>query len=357
MASAIDPTKPIEGTPTTASVRDNFAAAKSEIEILQATAGVGPRGVSIWAHGTFSNVTNISQVAGMAVGDYVVNTTTSALTFLTVLTQPGGIVRSTSATAGVAAGNIRGPQGTNAALSLGTTTTVESPANANVIQGGTPENRTLSFQIPRGIPGPQGTPGLGAGGLALTSGGTVGQKLVKRSATNGDAAWVGSAEDLPVVQDMYAFGSMYWVLKLDRPAPANLLLVYWRFSRGYKNTRRAFRAINPYTTGYTGSPWYTPVAASATEIVLNYQKMSFLYRPGRWIRGRSSGGGSIWWDKLNNRYIQINPNHLNKIRYRIGTVLSGQWNRKSPMSTQTLELMQWVDNPNNGPSRVIARIY
>lgn len=36
MASTIDATKPIAGNPTTASVRDNFTAAKSEIEALQA---------------------------------------------------------------------------------------------------------------------------------------------------------------------------------------------------------------------------------------------------------------------------------------------------------------------------------
>lgn len=36
MTSAIDSSKPITGTPTTQSVRDNFAAAKSEIETLQA---------------------------------------------------------------------------------------------------------------------------------------------------------------------------------------------------------------------------------------------------------------------------------------------------------------------------------
>jgi hypothetical protein len=35
MSSAIDATKPVTGTPTTQSVRDNFAAAKSEIEALQ----------------------------------------------------------------------------------------------------------------------------------------------------------------------------------------------------------------------------------------------------------------------------------------------------------------------------------
>lgn len=36
MASAIDATLPVTGTPTTASVRSNFATAKTEIETLQA---------------------------------------------------------------------------------------------------------------------------------------------------------------------------------------------------------------------------------------------------------------------------------------------------------------------------------
>lgn len=36
MTSQIDPTKPIEGSPTTESVRDNFGYAKAEIEALQA---------------------------------------------------------------------------------------------------------------------------------------------------------------------------------------------------------------------------------------------------------------------------------------------------------------------------------
>ena len=38
MTSAIDPSKPVAGNPTTQSVRDNFTASKSEIEALQATA-------------------------------------------------------------------------------------------------------------------------------------------------------------------------------------------------------------------------------------------------------------------------------------------------------------------------------
>lgn len=39
MTSAIDATKPVTGNPTTQSVRDNFAAAKSEIEAIQGRVG------------------------------------------------------------------------------------------------------------------------------------------------------------------------------------------------------------------------------------------------------------------------------------------------------------------------------
>lgn len=44
MASTIDPTKPTTGSPTTASVRENFARAKAEIEELQAAIGIGGEG-------------------------------------------------------------------------------------------------------------------------------------------------------------------------------------------------------------------------------------------------------------------------------------------------------------------------
>lgn len=44
MASTIDPTKPTTGSPTTASVRENFAHAKTEIEALQAAVGIGGAG-------------------------------------------------------------------------------------------------------------------------------------------------------------------------------------------------------------------------------------------------------------------------------------------------------------------------
>jgi len=95
MPSAIDPTKPVQGNPTTESVRENFAAAKSEIETLQLTAGVGPQG-------------------------------------------PIGPV---------------GPSGT---IAIGTVTTGNPGTNATVTNSGTPQNATFNFLIPRGDAGTGG---------------------------------------------------------------------------------------------------------------------------------------------------------------------------------------------------------
>ena len=71
----------------------------------------GANGIAFFGWNTASNLTNISSITGMAVGDYVVNTGTATRTMLGVSTVTGGVVRSTSATAGTAAGNIRGATG------------------------------------------------------------------------------------------------------------------------------------------------------------------------------------------------------------------------------------------------------
>lgn len=70
----------------------------------------GPRGQRIWA--ITSAITNISGVNGAVIGDIFVNTGTATFNILGVSTVIGGAVTSTSATAGTASGNIRGPQGT-----------------------------------------------------------------------------------------------------------------------------------------------------------------------------------------------------------------------------------------------------
>ena len=72
------------------------------------TGAVGVKGVSFYGWSTAANLTNISSIAGMVIGDYVVNNTTATRTMLGVSTAIGGVVRSTSATAGTAAGNIMG---------------------------------------------------------------------------------------------------------------------------------------------------------------------------------------------------------------------------------------------------------
>jgi len=73
-----------------------------------ATGAAGAKGTSFYGWSTAANLTNISSISGMVIGDYVVNNTTATRTILGVSTGIGGVVRSTSATAGTAAGNIMG---------------------------------------------------------------------------------------------------------------------------------------------------------------------------------------------------------------------------------------------------------
>ena len=76
-----------------------------------ATGAAGAKGVAFYGWNTAANLANISSITGMAVGDYVVNTGTATRTMLGVSCDIGGVVKSTSATAGTAAGSIRGATG------------------------------------------------------------------------------------------------------------------------------------------------------------------------------------------------------------------------------------------------------
>ena len=73
-----------------------------------AAGAAGAKGVSFYGWSTAASLTNISSISGMVIGDYVVNNTAATRTMLGVSTAIGGVVRSTSATAGTAAGNIMG---------------------------------------------------------------------------------------------------------------------------------------------------------------------------------------------------------------------------------------------------------
>ena len=79
------------------------------------TGAAGAKGVAFYGWSTAANLTNISSVSGMAVGDFVVNTGTATRTILGVSADIGGVVQSTSATAGTAAGSIRGAAGATGA--------------------------------------------------------------------------------------------------------------------------------------------------------------------------------------------------------------------------------------------------
>lgn len=64
MTSAIDATKPVQGTPTTASVRANMLTAKNEISALQASLALAVVGIA-------SSVTGQAMVFADATGKQV----------------------------------------------------------------------------------------------------------------------------------------------------------------------------------------------------------------------------------------------------------------------------------------------
>jgi hypothetical protein len=91
---------------------DDHVATKVYVDGRALTPGPeGAQGVGFWGWSTASNLANISSVPGSKVGDYFINTGAASRTMLGKTAAPGDVVKSTSATAGDLAGNIRGPQG------------------------------------------------------------------------------------------------------------------------------------------------------------------------------------------------------------------------------------------------------
>ncbi len=104
-----------------------------------------------------------------------------------------------------------GAAGAAATITVASTTTTEPGANAQVIQGGTAQNATLAFYIPRGGQGPQGEQGPqgpagatgatgapGATGAGVKPGGLAGYILSKASNLDYDTEWIAGGEAPPV---------------------------------------------------------------------------------------------------------------------------------------------------------------
>lgn len=163
MTSTIDPSKPVEGNPTTLSVRENFTAAKAEIEALQATRvsfvgtstsslslGTGTRTLTTQPGLAYTVGTRIraSQSAAnwMEGPISAYNPATGALTFTSQFT---------SGTSGTFASwqlNLSGQPG-SAQVTVGNTTTIAPGSPASVTQRGTAEARIFDFAIPQGEAG------------------------------------------------------------------------------------------------------------------------------------------------------------------------------------------------------------
>ncbi|UMO77785.1 tail fiber protein [Bacteriophage Phi NF-1] len=109
---ASDASRLTAGTVTTGSPGTSAAATitgPAGAQVLNLTLPRGNEGYSYYAWSTAGNLTNISSISGMKVGDYVVNTSGATRTMLGVSTAVGGVVRSSGATTGTAAGSILGP--------------------------------------------------------------------------------------------------------------------------------------------------------------------------------------------------------------------------------------------------------
>jgi hypothetical protein len=194
MTSNVDATVPVQGTPTTLSVRNNFSVIKSEISALQSGGSQGPAGppatmtvgsTTTGSPGTNANVSmtgtapnytlffTIPQGANGAIGpapnlsigstttggagtNAAVTITGNSPTYSLNFTIPQGIPGSTGAT---------GPAPN---LTVGSTTTGAPTDPASVTISGASPNYTLNFTIPQGQPGSASPPG------SITMGGDVG---------------------------------------------------------------------------------------------------------------------------------------------------------------------------------------
>jgi len=147
-------------------------------------------GTAFWA--VTAATANISSVSGSKIGDYFINAGTATVTILGQSTTVGGVVKSTSATAGTASGNIRGPQGaTGAQGASGATSAVNQQAN---LASNTAANSVTSTTI-----GVTGTLLVANGGTGAATVATANQ--VFRNTTAGGAPAFGAlaADHLPTV--------------------------------------------------------------------------------------------------------------------------------------------------------------
>src|SRR5215831_13249068 len=92
MPSNIDASKPIVGSPTTESVRDNFQAAKSEIEDLQSTKAQRAGDLS----GSATSTT-VSRIQGRTVSSAAPTTTSDTLMWSGSQWAPSSIINDTTA--------------------------------------------------------------------------------------------------------------------------------------------------------------------------------------------------------------------------------------------------------------------
>ena len=165
---------------------------------IQATGDTGPQGPmgkSIWTTTTAVSDTE-NDIPDAVIGDYIMNTGSSALSILGETANIGDLVEIITTTTGSIAGNIRGPKGdTGNTGATGATPVITGVAtvdnntgtpSVSVVKTGTDSAPTLTFNFSN-LKGATGS--TGATGPGVPSGGTTGQYLAKNSNTDYDTKW------------------------------------------------------------------------------------------------------------------------------------------------------------------------
>ena len=171
--------------------------------------------------------------------------------------------------------------------------------------------------------------------------------------------------DLPLVHRIVVQGTFEGelrplILELDRPAPANCFLQFYRYSKKSRDrglardrslpSKYAFRGI--FVDGNSNPFPVIPIPEGATSVALTWEEWNDIYRPVV-IRGykrdwAETPPGRPRWNPVNYR-------RENKVIYKFGTCeyIRGELFRPSQMSADTLTIIRHY--ASYGSNRIIIR--
>jgi len=246
---------------------------------------------------------------------------------------------------------LQGVQGATGPQGLQGVQGATGPQGLQGFQGAT---GSQGLQGVQGATGPQGLQGFqgatGPQGLQGIQGATGPQGIQGEQGATGAAA---PNYDLPIIQRIAVYatfnGQFYpLLLELDRPAPQNCFLQFYRYSKKKRNRGRARNFSVPIRYAFRGifisasNPFpIIPIPEGDTVVTLTDTQWLELYRPVI-IRSNDIRG----WDQAppgRPRWNPINMDRDSKATYKFGTCqyVPGESFRASLMSSDTLTIIKY----------------